>query len=160
MPLNRTINNYGGELELFDRTQFIYETQEDQYRCPHGKLLKLRQLNYGRSIYHAAVSDCVNCPLKAQCTKAPSRSVSRHPNEAAFERMEQRMQAHPEKMVERRSIVEHPFGNLKQWIMGTGRFLLKQLKGVRTEMALAVLAHNFKRAINVLGASKMIAKMA
>ena len=59
------------------------------------------------------------------------------------------MQAHPEMMVARRSIVEHPFGNLKQWIIGTGRFLLKQLKGTQTEMALAVLAHNFKRVINI-----------
>ncbi|MGF6694801.1 hypothetical protein M2318_004894, partial [Metapseudomonas resinovorans] len=31
-----------------------------------------------------------------------------------FARMQQRMQAHPEMMVRRRSIVEHPFGNLKQ----------------------------------------------
>jgi hypothetical protein len=84
---------------------------------------------------------------------------TRHAHEAAFERTEQRMQAHPEMMVARRSIVEHPFGNLKQWIMGTGRFLLKQLKGAQTEMALAVLAHNFKRVINILGAREMMAAM-
>lgn len=160
VPLNRTINNYGGGVELFDRTRFIYEAQEDQYRCPNDKLLKRTQWNHGLRIYHALPSDCAQCPLKSQCTDAIRRTLTRHAHEAAFERMEQRMQAHPEKMVERRSIVEHPFGNLKQWIMGNGRFLLRQLKGARTEMSLAVLAHNFKRAINVLGAREMIAKMA
>ncbi|KPU61632.1 transposase DDE domain protein [Pseudomonas fluorescens] len=60
-------------------------------------------------------------------------------------------------MVNRRSIVEHPFGNLKQWIFGNGRFLSRQLKGTRAEMALAVQAYNLKRAIQVLGAQKLMA---
>lgn len=54
------------------------------------------------------------------------------------------MQAHPEMVDARISIVEHPFGNIKQWIYGNGRFLLRQLKGARTEMALAVNAYNLK----------------
>ncbi|MFL1553694.1 transposase, partial [Pseudomonas sp. D47] len=78
------------------------------------------------------VSDCAACPLKSQCTGAQRRYVSRHAHEEAFERMEQRMLAN------RRSIVEHPFGNLKQWLFGNGRFLLRQLEGAKAEMALAV----------------------
>ena len=73
--------------------------------------------------------------------------------------MQQRMQAQPEMMVRRRSIVEHPFGNLKQWILGNGRFLLRQLQGARTEMALATSAYNLKRASNVLGAGRLIELM-
>lgn len=69
------------------------------------------------------------------------------------------MRAHPEMMTRRRSIVEHPFGNLKQWLFGNGRFLLRQLKGARAEMPLAVQAYNLKRAIKVLGAQKLIALM-
>jgi hypothetical protein len=71
--------------------------------------------------------------------------------------MEHRMQAHPEMMVSRRSIVEHPFGNLKQWLFGNGRFLLQQLDGARAEMALAINAYNLKRAIKVLGTRQMMA---
>ncbi|MGH8384242.1 MAG: transposase, partial [Pseudomonas sp.] len=59
----------------------------------------------------------------------------------------------------RRSIVEHPFGNLKQWLFGNGRFLLRQLEGTKAEMALAVTAYNLKRAISVLGAKKMMQLM-
>ena len=77
-----------------------------------------------------------------------------------FERMQQRIKAHPEMMIRRRSIVEHPFGNLKQWLFGNGRFLLRQLSGTQAEMALAVQAYNLKRAINVLGARKMIELLA
>jgi len=73
--------------------------------------------------------------------------------------MEQRMRSHPEMMARRRSIVEHPFGNLKQWLFGNGRFLLRQLKGARAEMALAVQAYNPKRAIKVMGAHQLITLM-
>ena len=69
------------------------------------------------------------------------------------------MQARPEMMVSQRSIVEHPFGNLKQWLFGNGRFLLRQLKGARAEMALAVQAYNLKRAIKVMGAHQLMALM-
>jgi transposase len=156
VPSNRTLNTRGGDTPFFDRTEFSYDAQNDQFQCPNGKVLTLTQLHHGKRIYHAKASDCHDCPLKTQCTKAQRRAVSRHAHEAAFERMEQRMQAHPQMMVERRSIVEHPFGNLKQWILGNGRFLLAQLKGAKTEMALAVHAYNFKRAINVLGVRKMM----
>ena len=69
------------------------------------------------------------------------------------------MQARPEMMVSQRSIVEHPFGNLKQRLFGNGRFLLRQLKGARAEMALAVQAYNRKRAIEVMGAHQLMALM-
>ncbi len=73
--------------------------------------------------------------------------------------MAQRMQLLPDMMERRRSIVEHPFGNLKHWLFGNGRFLLRQLEGTRAEMAFAVTAYNFKRAISVLGAKQIMRLM-
>jgi len=70
------------------------------------------------------------------------------------------MLAHPEMMVNRRSIVEHPFGNLNQWLFGNGRFLLRQPQGARVEMALAVNAYNLKRAVSVLAARRMMELLA
>ncbi len=156
VPPNRAVNPRSKEKELFASKDFIYDTQQDQYQCPAGKLLTLKQWNKGDRIYQAAISDCRICPLKGQCTEAQRRYVSRHAHEEAFERMKQRMQAHPEMMMSRRSIVEHPFGNLKQWLFGNGRFLLRQLEGARAEMALAVSAYNLKRAINVLGTRRLM----
>ena len=159
VPPNRSGNSSGKEKEFFDRTVFTYDASQDRYQCPAGKWLTLKQTSKGDRIYQAAISDCANCPLKAQCTEARRRYVSRHAHEEAFELMERRMPAHPEMMVSRRSIVEHPFGNLKQWLFGNARFLLRQLEGARAEMALAVNAYNLKRAINVLGARQLMALM-
>ena len=153
VPPNRT-SNPGGE-----RQDFTYEAEQDRYRCPAVKWLTLKQRYKGDRIYQAAVSDCAGCALKAQCTTAQRRYVSRHAQGEAFERMAQRMQLHPEMMERRRSIVEHPFGNLKQWLFGNGRFLLRQLEGTKAEMALAVTAYNLKRAISVLRAKKMMQLM-
>lgn len=158
MPVNRGINNQGDDTPLFERDAFTYEAANDQYLCPAGKWLALKQVNGLQRVY-AVQGDCSGCPLKPQCTQAKRRHVTRHAHEAAFARMQQRMQAQPEMMLRRRSIVEHPFGNLKQWILGNGRFLLRQLQGARTEMALAVNAYNLKRAINVLGARRLIELM-
>ena len=69
------------------------------------------------------------------------------------------MRADPEMMVSRLSIVEHSFGNLKQWLFGNSRFLLRQLKGARAEMALAVQAYYLKRAIKVMGARQLMGLM-
>lgn len=153
--MNRAPNNQGGGT-LFARQDFTYDPATDSFQCPAGKTLSLKQLNRGTRLYAARAEDCGNCPLKAKCTQAQRRHISRHPNEEAFARMEKRLETHPEMMGRRRAIVEHPFGNLKQWILGNGRFLVRHFSGVRAEMAMAVQAYNLKRAISVLGARRMI----
>lgn len=55
----------------------------------------------------------------------------------------------------RRALVEHPFGTLKERILGNGRFLLRGLAGARAEFSLAALAYNFKRVANILGMAAM-----
>jgi transposase len=91
VPPNRSINSSGEEKAFFDRSVFAYDASQDRYQCPTGKWLSLKQTSKGDRIYQAAVSDCASCPLKAQCTEAKRRYVSRHAHEEAFERMELRM---------------------------------------------------------------------
>ncbi|TBU73609.1 IS1182 family transposase [Phytopseudomonas daroniae] len=159
VPPNRTVNSQG-DGQCFDRRAFRYDESSDCYQCPAGKLLSLKQYNRGDRVYAAQVEDCTHCPLKTQCTRANRRLLTRHAHEASFERMAHRMSEHPEMMSRRRSIVEHPFGNLKQWLMGNGRFLMRHFSGARAEMSLAVQAYNLKRAIKVLGARRMIELLA
>ncbi len=109
-------------------------------------------------IYAATV--CGACPLKRQCTNAKYRHVSRHNHEAALESARARLEADPNKMRERRSLVEHPFGTLKTHILGNGRLLLRGASGARAEMALAVLAYNFRRVSNILGNGRIIEVLA
>ena len=58
----------------------------------------------------------------------------------------------------RRETVEHPFGTIKAR-MGATHFLTKRLKNVKTEMALAVLAYNLTRVMNIVGVEPLIAAM-
>ena len=44
--------------------------------------------------------------------------------------------------------------------MGPCHFLTKTLPKVRTEMSLQILAHNIKRVIKILGATKLIQAIA
>ena len=160
VPPNRSVNTQE-DGRLFDRSRFDYDTEQDEYRCPAGHRLVLKQRNaHDRNrIYAASAADCSGCPLKAQCTKAERRYVSRHEHEAAGERMAVRMAGSPDKMVARRSLVEHPYAVLKYWIMGHGRLLMRGLRGAGSEMALAVNVFNLKRAINILGVAGLREKL-
>ena len=75
--------------------------------------------------------------------------------EAVLEAMQRRLDVMPDAMAVRRATVEHVFGTLKAW-MGSTPFLTKGLKGVRTEMSLAILAYNVKRMIRLFGAAELI----
>ncbi len=72
--------------------------------------------------------------------------------------MQQRLDAMPDAMRVRRSIIEHVFGTIKDW-MGRDHFRTRRLANVRTEMSLHVLADNMKRAVAVLGTPALMAAM-
>lgn len=161
VALNPGLNTQG-EGKLYPAAAFAYESKSDTYRCPAGKLLTLKQIDRRQHsrIYAAQKDDCAGCALKSKCTLAARRLVGRHDHVEALERMVQRLAAAPEMMRKRRSIAEHPFGQIKCWVMGDGRLLLRGLQGARTEMALAVLARNLRRVISILGTRKLLQRMA
>ena len=147
-PANRAVNNQA-DGKLFDRSAFIYEPDIDSYRCPAGRRLVRKQLHRKKRNVTYASTDCSGCALKPRCTTAGRRLIKRHLDEDALNRMAER--ATPEMMRKRRCAAEHPFGSIKRMMAG-GRFLTRNLKGTRTEMALSVLAYNMLRAINIKAA--------
>lgn len=145
VPAQRSVNNQG-DGTLFDRTAFTYEPGTDTLICPAGRKLVRKQLHRKkRNVTYAAV-DCSGCTLKPRCTTSERRFVKRHLDDESLNRMAGR--ATPEMMRARRCAVEHPFGTIKRMTAG-GRFLTRNLKGTRTEMALSVLAYNILRTINI-----------
>jgi transposase len=158
VPVQRAENNQG-EGTYFDRSVFSYDERSDSYRCPAGQTLK-RKGNTSTQLVLYTTTACVSCALKPQCTGAKQRWVSRHPAEEALEHMRKRLQCFPQAMAIRRETVEHPFANLKHRILGNGRFLVRGIAGAGAEMALAVLAYNFRRALNLLGSSAMRQRLA
>nr|WP_245875582.1 transposase [Puniceibacterium antarcticum] len=93
---------------------------------------------------------CKGCDLRARCTNAAFRKITRYTNEAILDRMAARLAARPEVMDLRRESVEHPFGSIKQW-MGQRTFLTRRLENVRCEFSLTALAYNIRRALTLVG---------
>lgn len=64
----------------------------------------------------------------------------------------------PDKVLlkQRKSLSEHPFGIVKR-CLGADYLLLKRFTGATAEIALAYLAFNMKRAINILGFERIMA---
>jgi len=159
VPVQRSENNRDGGI-YFDRSAFAYDEHSDSYRCPAGEVLRRKSIATADRLVLYTTGACGGCALKPQCTGAKQRWVSRHFEEAALERMHRRLQANPQVMALRRETAEHPFANLKYRILGNGRFLRRGLAGAGAELALAVLAYNFRRALNLLGSAQMRRRLA
>ncbi|MNE01508.1 Transposase DDE domain protein [compost metagenome] len=144
----------------FGKGDFIYDGAKNEYRCPAGQSLTWRysSVEKGLKLHRYWSSNCQGCALKEHCTPSSERRVSRWEYESVLDAMQSRLDQAPEMMRIRRQTVEHPFGTLKAW-MGATHFLTRTLERVSTEMSLHVLAYNFKRVLNLLGNSALMAAM-
>jgi len=146
----------------YDKSDFIYNKKDDTYRCPANQVLvkRHRSIERGRAIdtYYVSSTVCGKCPKKTKCTRGTERRVRRWEHEQVLDDLEKRMVYEPEKMQQRRSTVEHPFGTIKSW-MGHSHFHMKTMKRVSIEMSLHVLSYNLRRVINLIGVKNLIAAM-
>lgn len=136
----------------FDKADFIYDKQKNEYRCPAGQSLiwRFATIEKGMTNHRYWSSNCKGCPLKEKCTPSPQRRVTRWEHQDVLDEMQGRLEKQPDAMRIRRSAVEHPYGTIKSW-MGWTHFLTKGLASVKTEMSLHVLAYNLKRLMTLLG---------
>ena len=143
---------------LFDRSEFHYQADDDEYECPAGERLIYRftHMDKGKEMRRYWSSACTRCPIKNRCTTGQYRRIGRWVHEAVVERAQARLDRAPDVMRVRRATVEHPFGTIKSW-MGSTHFSMKTLPRVSTEMSLHVLAYNLKRVINLVGTRQLIA---
>ena len=142
----------------FDKRDFTYDADRNEYRCPAGEraIWRMTIVERGQTLHRYWPSACPRCPIKSQCTPADYRHITRWEHEAVLEVMQRRLDRTPEASRIRRQTVEHPFGTLKAW-MGSTHFLTRTLPRVRTEMSLHVLAYNMKRALQIFGTQTLIA---
>ena len=142
----------------YGKQDFRYVADEDVYVCPAGKRLAFHYSNEERGLILRRywTNACQACAIKHRCTTGKERRITRWEHEHLLEDIQARLDAHPEKMRQRRQTVEHPFGTIKSW-MGATHFLMKGLKNVRTEMALHVLAYNLKRVMTIIGIGPLMA---
>ena len=151
---------------VWDRTQrddgtlsssdFQWDEQADQYRCPQGKALRKQRRTFkklrthitkaGTVIYRASQSDCANCPMKAHCCpNTPMRKIARSVHESARDvaRDVAKTAAYKQSRKDRKK-VEMLFAHLKR-ILKLDRLRLRGPSGARDEFLLAAIAQNLRR---------------
>jgi transposase len=156
VPSQKPVNPRG---DFFDKSQFVYEAAQDQYRCPAGEALRVYKTDQQLKVRFYSTAACEQCHLRVQCTTAKRRSINRHFYADQVEAMNQRAQAQPALMRLRACLSEHPFGTLKR-MSDAGQFLTRGLDNTRAEMALSILGYNLTRVINILGVQRLCAQLA
>jgi transposase len=157
----RTMTSNNKALGRYDKRDFIYIAQDNEYQCPAGERLTHHGLSIedGMKInVYWTTAGCQRCTRKELCTTGKERRVRRWEHEDVLDTMQDRLDKNPGKMKQRRCTVEHVFGTLK-FRMGSAHFLMKTLEHVSTEMSLHVLAYNLTRVMNILGISEMLKMM-
>lgn len=157
IPKSMTSNS--GANGFFPRSAFKYDAKANEYRCPADQVLTYRHSSVEKDMsidtYYVSIPICRECTLKSRCTTGVNRRMRRWEHEDVLEKMQDDLEQMPEAMTLRASTVEHPFGTIKYW-NGSRHFLMKQLKNVRTEMSLNVLAYNMRRMVSIVGVAELI----
>lgn len=157
VPANRhTSGQSKGNKAVYPKEAFRFDPLRDSYRCPGGQELvrKGQALHDGlMRIEYNNIKACRSCPLRADCTQDRYRRIYRSTDEAAVERLAQRVNRCPELIAKRKTIVEHVFGTLRHW--GQDEFLTKGLAAVRAEFSLSCLAYNLRRMLQLVSLQKL-----
>ena len=91
-----------------------------------------------------------------ECTRnGAGRVIWRWVHEEVIDQMKERLRLHPEVMVERKAVAEHPFGTVKR-AFGASFLLLRGLRKVSGEVGLLLFSYNLRRALNILGVEALI----
>jgi len=141
--------------EFFGQRDFRYDAEHDVYICPNGAQLHHSPSGSTESykLYWAKAKTCNTCLLKAQCTTSSrGRRLSRHMDEAYFERVRAYHLTEPyKKAMRKRSVwVEPLFAEGKDW-HGMRRFRLRGLWRVNCEALMRAAGQNLKRLLKKRG---------
>ena len=80
---------------LFDKRDFVYDSKNDEYRCPAGKIAiyGFTAEEAGKTQHKYWSSDCPQCPMKPRCTKGKYRRIARREHEDILDVVQQRHRA-------------------------------------------------------------------
>jgi hypothetical protein len=137
----------------FTRADFTFDATVNAFTCPAGKKLLNKGLvrDDGTMPYRASTRDCRGCALKARCTKAASRIVTRNLYEAEREHVRGLRETPEYKRSSRlRKKVEMCFAHLKR-NLNFRRLRLRGLSGAKDEFLLVAAAQNLRKLIRFLG---------
>lgn len=142
--------------ETLSSSDFQWDAQADQYRCPQGHVLRSQWRAFKNLrthvtkadtiIYRSSQSDCATCPMKARCCpNTPIRKIARSVHESARDvaRAIAKTSAYKQSRKDRKK-VEMLFAHLKR-ILKLDRLRLRGPNGAHDEFLLAATAQNLRR---------------
>jgi transposase len=144
--------------------EFIYNTDNDTFTCSNNKILQIHSRDYkqGDQIYNVyKCHDCKGCPIKNKCTKSKTgRAIKVNVNHEWIDNYREWLEEEEtiEKIKQRKTIVEHPFGTIKM-IMGKFCFILRNKHKVQIEVDLYSTVYNLKRLINTENMTYLLQKV-
>jgi hypothetical protein len=143
-------------------TDFVWNEQADEYRCPQGQPLRSRWRAFskprgrvthaGAILYRSSHHACKDCPLKPRCCpNTPTRKIARSIHEEARD-VARRINASDQYRQSRkqRKKAEMLFAHLKR-ILRLDRLRLRGLSGAFDEFTLAATAQNLRRLAKLAG---------
>lgn len=137
------------------KSDFIYNKDNDSFSCPGGQTLVLRSRSKnGKKIYQGASDICAICCYKDRCcksTKGNARTITTDRHETIRLQMNEKMESEAAKEIygKRKGIVEPVFGQIKN--PGFRGFSMRGHKKVSGEFSLVCAAHNFKKIMRAIG---------
>jgi transposase len=154
------------EITPFDKENFQYNEETNEYVCPEGKILYFSYLSKTRNQYKYRMkreADCRECPHFGECTTAKrGRNLTRLVNEELKNKLEARYVSEEAQDIykKRKERIEHPFGHIKR-NLGCSSFLMRGLEAAKGEVSLYASCFNISRLFTLLGGTqKMIKKLA
>jgi len=145
---------------FYSKDDFIYDKEHNHYICPNQQILTqtksstIRNNNIRNYFYRAGSKTCNACSLRDKCIpqKTAYKRVTRTELADMVEAHATKMKTYRAKKIikKRGSIVEHPFGTIKQ-SLGWTHFLVRGYEKVEGENALIMFTYNFRRLLNLIG---------
>ena len=167
---------------------FVRAPERNLVYCPAGEVLRQKSIKKNGNIRYANKTACRHCKNRNKCYKGKNEWKEIDFNKDTLEKpCKDWLEAEGEeiknkkkpktghyevkkvvklifrpdrqKMSQRLSISEHPFGTIKRW-MDAGYYLLCGKRKVDGETALMCLGYNLVRAVKLLGFKEMMEIMA
>ena len=152
-----------GVAEEFYPEKFIYDAQQDIFRCPAGEILRHKGRDFRRAVvshqYRARTEICRACEFRSKCCPGNvhhGRSLIRTEHPPSIRRFSEKMQTQQAKNIyrQRGAVAEFPNAWIKDKL-GLRQFRLRGLLKVGLEVLWAALTYNIQQWIRLSWRTKL-----
>jgi transposase len=153
-----------GVTEEFYPDKFIYDAQQDIFRCPAGEIMRHKGRDFRLGVtfhqYRAPTERCRACAFRSKCcpgNEHHGRSLIRTERAPAMQQFAEKMQTEEAKAIYRLrgAVAEFPNAWIKQKL-GLKQFRLRGLLKVGLEVLWAALTYNIQQWVRLSWRAKLV----